>query len=348
LGAPRKTVQAALHSFSKDAVRVDAYLGDRKSAELTARSRGALAVLYQPRVVRSEGKDGRVFICFSLLTVEPQSSKVYPPKSPELDKATLDDLSGALTAALTRSGQKLNDPVVARLEILERQVAELAAAAFKTNALIRAPATPRSYRTSRAVAVGLDWPQEETFPRLAYAASDAASFAAKIQTLGFRTELLTGESATLSGMHKAIDAAAAATAEDDLLVIYYAGMTFRSTDVDKSASKPVLVLPTFDFRIAELANGLTLPALVARIASSARGDVLIVLDGCHGTVGLGDPGEPSIGASRTAALQVMAASQDDEFGLEISSLGGGAARVCCARNRWVSVETPSSRWCRTA
>ncbi len=109
-------VQAALHSFSKDAavVRLDAYLEDRKSAELTATSRGALAVLYQPRVVRSEGKDGRVFICFSLLTVEPQSSKVYPPKPPELDKATLDDLSGALTAALTRSGQKLNDPVVAR------------------------------------------------------------------------------------------------------------------------------------------------------------------------------------------------------------------------------------------
>ncbi len=175
------------------------------------------------------------------------------------------------------------------------------------------------------MAVGLDWPQEETFPRLAYAASDAASFAAKIQTLGFRTELLTGESATLSGVHKALDAAAAATAEDDLLVIYYAGMTFRSTDVNKSASKPVLVLPTFDFRIAELANGLTLPALVAGMASSARGDVLIVLDGCHGTVGLGDPGgEPAIGTSRTAALQVMAASQDDEFGLEISSLGGGA------------------------
>jgi hypothetical protein len=48
---------------------------------------------------------------------------------------------------------------------------------------------------------------------------------------------------------------------------------------------------------------------------------LILLDGCHGTVGLSDSGYVSFGEDRL--LQIFAGSQDDGYGLEISEAGGG-------------------------
>ena len=117
----------------------------------------------------------------------------------------------------------------------------------------------------------------------------------------------------------AIDRAIKASGPDDLLAIYYAGASFRSTDVGASGP-PLLVLPTKDVRIEQVAANLTLEDLVKQVSAAKETTRLIIIDGCHGTFGFTPPISPN---KHERTFQVLAGSQDEELSYELPQVGGG-------------------------
>jgi hypothetical protein len=244
-------IQAVVGKRNTDAsiIPIDAYIVDRESARLTGKNRNATAVLYSPKVIRLEDK--KTVLCFSLLILDPNANKTYPPLPAELEKDTLEEISTTLLGSLAL-GPAQNDPLVARIEALERKVSELATTIFKTTALVQTAPSNRTYGTKRAIIVGVNYESTKKIPPLAFADADARQMDKTLKLFGFETTLILNEAATRSDIRQAIDRALRASEPDDLLMIYYAGSSMRSVDLEAApagaTSPKTLILNTFDLK----------------------------------------------------------------------------------------------------
>jgi len=314
-------LQAFIGKLHKDAaiIPVAAHITDKAAAKLTGKSYNAIAALYQPKVIRLDDK--KTVLCFSLLLLDIDVNKAYPPLPAEIEKNILEDMTALLLGPLSAK-QEQNDPVFARIDALERKVDQLTAAVFKTNALVQAP-TERKYGTKRALLIGVNFEQSRKIPPLQYAASDAQAMDAVLKKLGFVTTILVNETATQMQVRSEIDKLISASKADDLLLIYYAGNSIRSTDL-RSDQPKALILNTFDLKLGNPLGNLTLNAVVEKLNPVTNAHRLIIIDGCHGTYGLPIPStpiSPQVKASTGRTFQVITGTQDDEYGLEVA--GGG-------------------------
>ena len=142
-------------------ISFDGYVPDQETARLTAQANHAIAVLFAPKVIRL--RDNRVLLCFKLLVHEPGLVKAYPPTSAEIEKVVIDDLATALSGGLTALKPGA-DPLLTRIDALERKLAELAASVMKSAASSRPTDGTRAYGTTRAVVIGINEYDDNAFP----------------------------------------------------------------------------------------------------------------------------------------------------------------------------------------
>jgi hypothetical protein len=313
-------LQAFVGKLNKDAtiVPLKAHIRDRQSARLTGKSYSATAVLYEPKVLRLEDK--KTVICFNLLVLDPAINKPYPPLPAEIEKATLEDISGTLLGSLA-SGQAQKDPIVARIDAIERKVNELTAAIFKTTALVQPAPTDRKYHAKRAILVGVDYQKEREIPPLQYAVSDAQKMEKALNLLGFESTVIPTESATRARILTEIDKAVASSKPDDMLLVYYAGFSMSSTSLQGELPK-MLVLNTYDFKLSKPIESLTLDGVIERLRSATTVFRLLIIDGCHGTFGL-SPSALGAAARKERPFQIIAGTGDDELAIESDQFRGG-------------------------
>jgi hypothetical protein len=315
-------LQAFIGKLNKDAsiIPVAAHITDKAAAKLTGKSYNAIAALYQPKVIRLDDK--KTVLCFSLLILDIDANKAYPPVPAEIEKNILEDITALLLGPLSAK-QEQNDPVSARIDALERKVDQLTAAVFKTTALVQASPAERKYGAKRALLIGVNFDQGRKIPPLQYAASDAQAMDVVLKELGFVTTVLVNETATKTQVRSEIDKLISSSEADDLLLIYYAGNSMRSTDL-RSDQPKALILNTFDLKLDNPLENLTLNAVVEKLNSVTNAYRLIIIDGCHGTYGLPIPSTPirsQVKASTERTFQVITGTQDDEYGFEVE--GGG-------------------------
>jgi Caspase domain len=249
-------LRAAVERSRKDSliVQVNAYVPNQDTAQLNGKSVKAVAILFEPKIVREGGNNA--VLCFRVLFVDSGRVSTFSAVPTELDKMNLNDLSNALLASPINADAALNDPVVARLDLLERKVGELSNALLKTSALIR-PSPKGDYPKKRAVVIGVNYVEHDSLPRLRYAVSDARAMAAVLDNYGFETSLLLDEGATLARVQDAIISARDKSNKNDLLLIYFAGAGVRSPDLGDRKSKK-LILPTYDLQSSKPAENLSL------------------------------------------------------------------------------------------
>jgi uncharacterized caspase-like protein len=226
-------------------------------------------------------------------------------------------------------GPAQNDPLVARIEALERKVSELATTIFKTTALVQTAPSNRTYGTKRAIIVGVNYESTKKIPPLAFADADARQMDKTLKLFGFETTLILNEAATRSDIRQAIDRALRASEPDDLLMIYYAGSSMRSVDLEAApagaTSPKTLILNTFDLKFDKPFENWTLDSVVEQLRPADRIYRLVVIDGCHGTFGLPVPPQTSSDSAKAdeRTFQIVAGTQDNEYGLELPQIGGG-------------------------
>jgi hypothetical protein len=299
-------------------VPIDAYVRDRATAALTAKAYHAVAVVYQPKVIRVKDK---TLLCISLFLRETEGMKTYPPLPAEIEKSTLAEISGTLLAILGPTDVHPNDSIASRVAELERQVAALNSAVFRSTSQ-RQVVPDRGYASMRAIVIGLNHYATNQLPRLSGAVADAHNMVNVLVASGFRTTLLTDENATQAAIEKAIDEAVLESQKDSLTVIYYGGMSFRSSDTDPKSTPDALVLSPYDVQLEHPLQNITLSDLVERMRKT-NGDTLIIVDGCHGTFGLSSADSNKTSSDRsTGIIQVITGAQDTEVSLDLPD--GGA------------------------
>jgi hypothetical protein len=316
-------VQAAVQSLRAQAtvVQINAYITDQSSAALTARAHNAPAIIYQPRVLRI---DGKTFICFSLFTVNQEVAKAYPPFPPQFDPSALAEFSRALVNSERSLQSQASDPVVARVTALEQQLATL------NTSISRIAAQPqccggvqdsgnKQYSRRRAIVVGVNRYESHQFPQLRYAVSDAQSMSQYLKSSGFEVNFFADVSKY--DVRNSLNDLIKNTLEKDLTVFYFAGMSARSTDLLGKGSSEELIIATSDVDVSSPLANLTLGELVVSM-KKLSGDKLIILDGCHGTFGLSPAPQVQSTSSTAEIFQIIAASQDAEVAAELP--GGGA------------------------
>jgi hypothetical protein len=313
-----KQLQAFVSGLNKQAsiVSVDGYIRDRRTAQLMGKDYNAAAVLYEPRVIRVEEKKEPV-LCFNLLILDPDRTVTYAAVKAVVERPTLESLSGTLLESLPEAAKSRDDPLLARIDALERKLNDLSTALHQTNALVQGGGRDVIYGIKRAVIIGINFGLEERIPRLRYADSDARRVAEVLQGLGFETTLLLNDHATHATVQDAVANAVQSSKEDDFLVVYYAGNSFRSTELSSEA-RQALVLNTFDLRLDQVSDNLTLEKIVEQLRSASNIYRLVIIDGCNGTYGLSERNIPS-----EHPLQVISGTQDTEYGVEEEQFGGG-------------------------
>ncbi|TBZ20407.1 caspase family protein [Rhizobium leguminosarum] len=295
-------------------VPVDAYITDAKAAALHMQRYNAQAAIFAPKVVVNDGKS---YLCVSLLVPSNGGSKAYPPTVAEIEPKVLEDMVAMIYPVASLTGGVAN-PMVTRLQALERQVADLQATvlALTTD---RVASVPKSYSHRYAVVVGNNVNDEGSLPPLQFALSDARSVSDILKKQGFQVTLL--ENPTTSEVLLALDRIGTTITHDDLLAFYYAGSAIRASDLFKTKTE-ALVLATRDLVLSQSQSNLTLQALIGRMLRLSNRDNMIILDGCHGTAGL-DPSQPPVPGGAEGVLQILSGSQDDGYGLEDYKVGGG-------------------------
>ena len=312
--------RASVEHYMKDASieQINTFVRDMETARLNAADVKPLAMLFEPKIIREAGKTP--ILCFRLLFLASDRVTTFSAVPADLDKMNLSDLSTALLSAAPQTWAIPNDPILSRLDALERKVADL------SNALLRISTSPKSatnqpYPSKRAVVLGVNYDNLGQLPKLSFAASDAQAMADVLKRYGFEVTLLTNEHATRSGTLNAIEQAVNRPKENDLLLFFYAGASAKSEDLGAKDTKR-LVLPTYDFVMKDPLSNLTLNTIFDRLLAESTLNRLIVIDGCHGTYGLRNL-PVSSNSSDEHAFQILASSQDEEFAFELPSTGGG-------------------------
>lgn len=168
-------------------------IAEHESAVQTAKRYGAQAAVYQPVVIRE--KDS-VRICFHIAFVASDSSKPYAMLPVELPANTLDEIANSvLVAGAGVAAPEQRNPVLSRLDALEKQVGEIRANLDGLAGSQRGSEAPYSYRRRYAVVVGVNDLATLRFS-LQYAVSDARAFADVLGKFGFDSTLLLGNAAT--------------------------------------------------------------------------------------------------------------------------------------------------------
>ena len=301
-------IQAAIKR-DKSIMALNSFLLDQDGARLIAQRYKALAVIYGPKIVRLGEK---VYLCFNLLRVDADLSKPYPPSTAELDKQVLDDITATIAAATTTASTDRGSP--SRVDVLEKRVADLELTVTKLSAPEKTVATEITYKHKRAIVVGVDQHSVASFPNLLYSISDARRMAAQLRVYGFEVTLL--ENATTASIEQAINQQKLTASPDDLFLFYFAGSGIRSDEV-KIAGDPYLIIGTSDVNLQQPKTNLGLPKLVEQLKAIPARQKLLILDACYGTIGL------KVAELADKTMQILAGSQDNQYGTESTQLGGG-------------------------
>jgi hypothetical protein len=302
-------------------VSVGSFIADDETARLTAKKYNAVTVVFEPKVIRS---GDNVYVCFKLLLAQSSASKTYSPTATILDKDMLDSITSTIVSAKSSSIDAVGErPLLTRLDMLERRITELQTTLYSMSTPNKESLSQINYKNKYAIVVGIDKNADQSLPRLRYAVSDARKMAEALERYGFKVNLLTDESANNGKINEMMLDILSKTAADDLFLFYYAGNSFRSDDLKiKDASG--LALPTYDFSLKNLTGYLMLPDIKDMIARSASRHKLIILDGCHGTAGLPlETSQLSNAESSEKIFQIFSGTQDNEYAVERSDLGGG-------------------------
>jgi Caspase domain len=267
-----------------------------------------------------------VKICFHIAFVASDASKPYAMLPVELPAATLDEIANSLLAVtVSRAGPEQRNPVLSRLDTLERQVEGLKVTIAQVTARQLGSAAPYLYRRKHAIVVGVDDLPTVGFS-LQYAVSDARAFASILAQYGFDTTLFLGNAATKAGVLQALDRLRQTTSDEDLALFYYAGPSIANPT--QGPGQRTLLLFLADSRPNEPASVLTIKDLAKALEVLPARHKLALLDGCHGTTGLpessGTTGLATEVRPDAPVLQFFAASGNDEYASESAELGGGA------------------------
>ena len=308
--------------YSRAVYALPVSIAEHSSALQTAKRYGAQAAVFQPVVIRE--KDSAK-LCFHIAFVASDSSKPYAMLPVELPARTLDEIANSLLAAGTVAAtSERRNPLLSRLDALEKQVGELRTNLENRNGIQRAGSTPYTYRRKYAVVVGVNDLADVGFS-LKYAVSDARAFAGVLEKYGFDSTLLLGRTATKASVTEALARLRQLTTDQDLVLFYYAGNSVAERLSAKT--KRTLLLFLADSKPSEHTSALSIDELADALRDIPARHKLAVLDGCHGTTGLGEPASPS-GIARAKpdqpVLQFFSGSSDEEFGMESAELGGGA------------------------
>jgi hypothetical protein len=314
-------VQAAVHALQPKAVVVqtDSYVRDRETAALTVKAGTARAIVIQPRVIRVKDK---MLICFSLLLRDQETTRPFPPVAIELERATLSELSNTIVTGLDPGPiQPGQDLLLTRLSAMEQRLDSMNSVLLRLTSANQSREV-QAYQTKRAIVIGINEYKDNQLPRLAGAVNDARSIASYLRTAGFEVTLLVEAEATAIKVKQEIERAVATTANGDMLLFYYSGVSFRSTDAIRAASSASpskdLFLPPADFSFDAIHESITLSGLIGQVGR-VPGDTLIILDGCHGTFGIS--ADASRRAEGSGSLQILSSTQDNEFASD-SPAGG--------------------------
>ncbi len=305
---------------AESVVEVDAFLTDRKSAELQAERLKSSSVIYQPRVVVTSEV---IYICVSLLMPGHKFTKAYPPTAVEIDAHVLQDIVSTVFLSQPPMREGVPNPLLARLESLERQFTELQSAILDAEAAEPQSLVHDDFPRKYALVVGNNQSKDDNLPVLQFAVSDAQKLGGTLETLGFNVTILTNpESEDVKTAFKRV---ADLVRKDDLFVFYYAGSGVRASDLVNgqkgTLQSDALILPTYDFSIENGRENFSLDDVVNSISDMRNTASLVVLDGCHGTTGLSASDYVGVGDGRI--LQILAGSQDDGYAFETSEAGGG-------------------------
>jgi hypothetical protein len=317
--------------YSRAVYALPVSIVEHASAVQTARRYGAQATVFQPVVIRD--KDS-VKLCFHIAFVTSDSSKPYAMLPVELPAKTLDEIANSLLAAgASTAAPEQRNPVLSRLDALEKQIGEVKTNLEGLAGSRGASAAPYSYRRRYAVVVGVNDLATVRFS-LKYAVSDARAFSNVLDKYGFDSTLLLGSAATKASVTEALVRLRQLTTDQDLVLFYYAGNSVAETLSGQTKRKLLLFLA--DSRPEEHTSALTIDELASALQAIPARHRLAVLDGCHGTTGLAEA--PSLAGIAPATphepvLQFFSGSSDEEYGMESAELGGGAFTQALIRVR---------------
>jgi hypothetical protein len=295
---------------------------EHASAVQTAKRYGALATVFQPVVIRDKES---VKLCFHIAFAASDSSKPYAMLPVELPAKTLDEIANSLLAAeASTAAPEQRNPVLSRLDALEKQLGEIRANFEASSGSPRSSKAPYPYRRRYAVVVGVNELATVGFS-LKYAVSDARAFSNVLDRYGFDRTLLLGSAATKANVTEALVRLRQLTTDQDLVLFYYAGNSIAETLSPQT--KRTLLLLLADSKPAQHTSALTIDELADALRAIPARHKLAVLDGCHGTTGLTEvasaigisPGKPD-----EPVLQFFSGSSDEQYGMESAELGGGA------------------------
>ena len=234
-------------------------------------------------------------LCFNLLLLDLDANKVYPPISAQVESATLEEISSTLLGSLPSNTQEQN-PIAARIDLLERKFNQLSADVLKLSGLRGGP-VDRAYPARRALIIGSDTNYEQRIPPLMYARSDAEQMGSALNQIGFETIIISGSGATKDRILDALEDVIIRSRPDDLLLtLYYAGTAVKSNTLISDGSSD-LVLGTFDLNLDKPLYNLTRDMLLRRLASAKQVYRLVILESCYGTAGISNFKLPSDDAS---------------------------------------------------
>ena len=129
------------------------------------------------------------------------------------------------------------------------------------------------------------------------------------------------ENASAEELRQSLAAAEDRLTTVDTLVFYYAGLSVRASDLGVTDQKE-LILPMQDFSIDRGADNLSLQDVVASMTQMEGVSRLVLFDACHGTTGI-ESGSIVLRPQDTGAFMILSSTQDDQYGMESTSYGGG-------------------------
>ena len=293
---------------------VNSFLTDPESAVQTAKRYKAVAVIHGPPVIK-DGNDLKG--SFRLSTVSPEITKTYSLLPLEATKESLEDIVLTVLSAGASDPQTAPavNPLLSRLDALEKAVARLQAGLTSMLQVTALPKPIPQYKVKRAIIVGVNGPAGFS-SQLQAAVSDAIAVAETLKAFDFLVQLLTGAAATRANLIKEIIDLQSLTTDKDLFVLYFAG--HASATKTKS---PVLQLLTYDFSDKESSPALSLRDIQSEIDAIPSLHKLVILDAVNGTVGI----EPQTSSSplnpQQPIFQFLAGCQDDQYGYETAQGG---------------------------
>jgi hypothetical protein len=305
---------------------VNSFLYDQDAARETAKRLGAVAAIFQPKVIVIE-ENKNVRVCFRLLLL-PGTYKTYAMIPLEIPDTTLADLINALSGGPVVSDSttdKVQSQLGGRVAALENQIREISRKIYLLDSLAR-PTQGNlrfpTYKRKYALVIGIDRHSDSGMPMLRFAVSDSSTMAELLKEEGFEVHFLSNELATREHVVSTLAEISTRADRDDLVLAYFAGNAI----VSKDGRQEMLALMPYDVRLSDMRNLLLIKDVRTGMESSRALYKLLVVDTCNGTVGFTQEHSPESAlpeASMGSVFQFLAGTQDNEVGFESSSLGGG-------------------------